>query len=1011
MRRLEHTRRLGTAAIACAALLGAVADAAVVTRRLGTGLPPAPAGAKLPEAWVAPADKVPVIDGKLDEAAWSKTRPVLLGKLESHGKATPRTEAFLVHTGGVLYVGVKLAEPLVADLKSAVRDADGPAYSDDSVELFLSPHPGRGYYQLIVSAGGGIYDRHGHGDSADWDAGAKAAVQVGADGWSLEVAVPMQALGVGEEMPNRWRANIYRNRRAGGQHQSQAFSPTFRGDYDVPARFGHWLFTPESPWAELEKVVDKQSGIEVDKLDDGTTVLSFDLQAIPAGAKVHRARLRCERAPIDGLNEDVLRPIEIYPLASPHVQGSRPRAADAPLKPIGPWYDAFDVTDLIRRCVAGQASAGVWVKRFPGWHKDRTFLDLMYEGEPEKVPRAVSDVQAFHRAGQTFITFREIDDPVRRDQITWSQLKSILGDLDRRRQTRYCIYRSTRPIMPETLPQAELIARLKPLSGWNLNGRNIGRSIDRFIATARVLNWHQWNPFRDAGIDGDYGRDCPIDRLVIRDGGTPLPRGTGLYVHTAAKDQRAYYAVVTAVDGVENTRDVRGGLNVVGPIDEKVAMPEPVLQGELPDSPFFHFAQKRLHYVRWVAPPLTNRPYDYHNWSVGVPLELQDGAALELNLHRDGYSYWRTHYRIEPGSVVLCPYDFPIKTFWYGYHECRGTLRPWNEGTIRNYTEKRLLGMIDWAARKWPVDRGRVLVTGCQGGASGSGALQLGLRYPGVFNMVIAGHGEPSYSGTGEPAERLWGKVDWGLRTCKETTRGLSRFSRSERGLSRFSRSENGTVPFRTPENIPARIPKTENAKSVWEDLDLIRRVGSLAPGAELPFVSMTYSSQQQQTDALAELLMSAGHPVVTHKAWGGQRMIPVSATATNWCLPLDIRRDRAMLAISADGKTGDAVRNGSLLWQTADMVDEPARFAVTLRQATGEFNGTITLRRLQRLTPQTGRRYAWKLDPIEVVAGRGGQQPQPAEGTVTVGSDRLIRLRDIHIAQGTHRLTITASK
>ena len=158
-------------------------------------------------------------------------------------------------------------------------------------------------------------------------------------------------------------------------------------------------------------------------------------------------------------------------------------------------------------------------------------------------------------------------------------MKSVLDDLDRRRQTRYCIYRWTRPITPETLPLAELIAEVKPLSGWNLDGRNIGRPIDRFIATARVLNWHQWNPFQNATIDGDYGRDCPIDRFVIRDGQAPLPRGTGLYVHTAGRSERAYYAVITAIDGVENTRDIAVGVNVTGPVDEKVSDPEPVLHG------------------------------------------------------------------------------------------------------------------------------------------------------------------------------------------------------------------------------------------------------------------------------------------------------------------------------------------------------------------------------------------------------------------------------------------------
>jgi len=158
--------RLLLFAATCAVVISATADADVVTRRLGTGLPPSPGSGRLPQAWVAPAEKAPRIDGKLDDPAWSQTRPVVLGKLASRGEASPKTEALLAHKDGVLFVGVRLAEPRVAAMKRTVTDADGPAYRDDSVELFLSPHPNRGYYQMIVSATGAIFDRHGHGNPA-----------------------------------------------------------------------------------------------------------------------------------------------------------------------------------------------------------------------------------------------------------------------------------------------------------------------------------------------------------------------------------------------------------------------------------------------------------------------------------------------------------------------------------------------------------------------------------------------------------------------------------------------------------------------------------------------------------------------------------------------------------------------------------------------------------------------------------------------------------------------------
>jgi len=958
-------RTLGIGGLVPAVLLVALtSSAAVVSQRLSTGLPPSPTRTQLPEAWVTPAKEAPQLDGRLDDDAWTAAPPIVLGKLDSIGATGPRTEIRLAHKERVLYVGARLAEPNIRQLKRSVTTLDGPAFEDDSLELFLSPVPNRGYFQIILSATGAVFDRRDRSDPAHWHSGTKAAVAIGPDAWFVEAAIPMSVLGVQDDMPTRWQANIYRNRQAGPEGRNQAFSPTFRGDYDVPERFGYLLFTPTPPGAASGELAAKPRGLQVEELDDGTTVLLFDRRELPQTVPVHRAWLRCEREPMDGLNEDVLKPVEIYPLTAPYQKGRRPQVASKPLALVPPWYDAFDLTEWLQRWSAGQGTAGVWVKSFPGWRKDRTFLDLMFDGEPQSVPPAASGVRAVHRSGQTFLIWQEIDEPVGRDAITWGELKPLLNRLDGQRPTRYAIYRSTRPITLDLLPRAELIAEVKPLSGWNLNGRNIDRPIDHFIATARILNWHQWNPFQIASLDGDYGRDCAIDRFVIASGQPPLNRGTGLYVHTATRNEAAYYAVVTAVDGVENSRDVRAGLNVVGPINESVTEPEPVRQGELPPMPFFNYDQRRWHFVQWVAPPYSNKPYDYYNWSVGVPSDLAPGAALELNLHRDGYSYWRTHYRIEPGSVVLCPHDFPLKTWWCGYHEAQGTLRAWSDGVIRNYTEKRLQAFVEWATRQWPVNRKRILVTGCRGGASGSGALHLGLRHPDVFNLVISGHGQPSYAKAGADLERLWGKVSWGL--------------------------------------------KTDAGASVWEELDLVRRVRSLPRQTELPFVSLTYSEQQEQTDELVEALMAGGHAVVTHTAWGGQRLVPVSASATHWCLPLDIRQDRALLAVHALGKVGDAVRNGSLLWQTEDMVDTPDRYAITLRQTQGTFNGALTLRRLQQFKTQPGQRYEWKLESLKTGDVSQRQLPPPRAGVVIADASGLLTLTDVTIPAGTHRLIVT---
>ena len=88
---------------ACAVLaVAAVGEAAVVTARLGTGLPPRGPREDLPRSWAAPVDEAPTIDGRLDEKSWTATRPVVLGTIERHGKASPQTEARCLHHGGFL---------------------------------------------------------------------------------------------------------------------------------------------------------------------------------------------------------------------------------------------------------------------------------------------------------------------------------------------------------------------------------------------------------------------------------------------------------------------------------------------------------------------------------------------------------------------------------------------------------------------------------------------------------------------------------------------------------------------------------------------------------------------------------------------------------------------------------------------------------------------------------------------------------------------------------------------
>jgi hypothetical protein len=676
--------------------------------------------------------------------------------------------------------------------------------------------------------------------------------------------------------------------------------------------------------------------------------------------------------------------IEVYPVMGK--PGDKPDKSAKPLAIRGPWFDRLDATEAVKQWVSGKANGGFFVKTCPGWDVQSTCLEIAYEGKPADLPAQASGVKAVHRAGQTFITWGEIKDtaePVGKDPIKWADLRQVVQDLDKDKQVRYCVYRSDKPIDAKSIAQAELIATVKPLSCWNINGRNIDRPIDDFIATNDVLNWHQWNPFRDANTEADYGRDCIVDRLVIEK--DPLPTGSGLHVHTATKAAKAYYAVLASIDGVQNCVQIDQA-NATGAIEEKVAEPEPVFQRELPRMPMFNFDQRRLHFVHFAAPPYVNVPGQYYNWSVGVPNKPAEQRPLELSLPRDGYSYWRTQYRIENDSIVLSPHDFPLNTWWYGYHEAFGTLKSFKTGKIQPYTERRLLWMVSWALRQkeWAINPNRILVTGCRDGASASGALHIGLRHPEVFALAISGHGQPEYASiatdskqaaAGQSMQALWGRLDW-------------------------------------------RLP-TDSDKIVWDELDMTRLVQSTPPTAELPLVTMTSDHGRAQVREFYKAMLNAGRPVIAEFSWGGTRYVPVSASGTYpTVIRMDIRKDRpAIGCVYAEaldlltGKMGEF--NTRFRWRSDDAVDTPERFEITVSAWFAGGAGDLTLRRMQKFKVQPGKTYAWTntpLEPQDPAKQPKAKEPPPTwpqQGSVTVDKDGLLVVKGVRMLQAGSRLVV----
>ncbi|KPK83807.1 MAG: hypothetical protein AMJ81_07220 [Phycisphaerae bacterium SM23_33] len=400
------------------------ASAEMVTMRLGQAPKAGPAAGpdvprgQPPTAYVPRTKQGPTLDGKLDEGIWEKAATLQLARtLDGGAGAAQPTAVKLLRDDKMLYVGVQAFEPLMSKLQATRRGHDGPVWDDDSIEMFLGT--GGVYWHFGVNAVGSTYD--GRGKDASWNCGFQAAAGRGKSEYVLEVAIPLIQMAGRAELPTDWIANFNRNRRVTGSLQEAAWSPTYSGDSHLPDRFGRLLLKepPEpEPGKAPEKPVLRKQDVEILPAANGAGVVRFELSKLPGRARVYRADLLVFRTTqVDGRMDEAMVDIEIYPLFSAFKAGGTARASGKPAAVRGPWYDRFDVTEAVKKWVSGAANGGFFFKACPFWNAEAPCLDVWYQGRPQDVPPQVTGVEALHHAGQTFITWKEIADPVGRDEV------------------------------------------------------------------------------------------------------------------------------------------------------------------------------------------------------------------------------------------------------------------------------------------------------------------------------------------------------------------------------------------------------------------------------------------------------------------------------------------------------------------------------------------------------------------------------------------------------------------
>jgi len=173
----------------------------------------------------------PRIDGRLADACW---------------KAVPWTTGFSALAGGVvsaqtrfamawdetnLYVAIRCDEPAMKKALANVRERDGSVWHDDSVEFFATSHKGRRpYYHFAVNTLATRYDEKGQ--NALWNAEWRAAARTSADRWTVEMALPLEAIELSPEIGAKFRGNVGRARYAGGGTAFSTWTPLVGGFHE-----------------------------------------------------------------------------------------------------------------------------------------------------------------------------------------------------------------------------------------------------------------------------------------------------------------------------------------------------------------------------------------------------------------------------------------------------------------------------------------------------------------------------------------------------------------------------------------------------------------------------------------------------------------------------------------------------------------------------------------------------------------------------------------------------------
>lgn len=180
-------------------------------------LSPAPSLAQATPTPLARFATAPVIDGTLDDPAWSAATAISLAFEWFPGDNTrppASTDCFLGHDETRFYMACEALDPAPSEIRANLADRDEIG-GDDRMSLLLDPfNTGRRGFRFAVTPLGVQRDAlYGEdtGDDASWDALWQSAGRITANGFVVELAIPFDALRIpAEDRGDGWRVVVER---------------------------------------------------------------------------------------------------------------------------------------------------------------------------------------------------------------------------------------------------------------------------------------------------------------------------------------------------------------------------------------------------------------------------------------------------------------------------------------------------------------------------------------------------------------------------------------------------------------------------------------------------------------------------------------------------------------------------------------------------------------------------------------------------------------------------------